>query len=60
MKIVCETSGEIDSERIEEYVAAGGYQALNKALTEMTPADVVKEISDSGLRGAAAPATRPA
>ena len=51
MKVVCETSGVIDSERIEEYVAAGGYQALNKALTEMTPADVVKEVGDSGLRG---------
>ncbi len=51
MKVVCETSGVIDSERIEEYVAVGGYQALNKALTEMTPADVVKEIERSGLRG---------
>ena len=28
MKIVCETSGKIDPERIEEYIAAGGYQAL--------------------------------
>jgi bidirectional [NiFe] hydrogenase diaphorase subunit len=51
VKVVCETSGQIDSERIEEYVATGGYQALNRALTEMRPADVIKEISDSGLRG---------
>jgi bidirectional [NiFe] hydrogenase diaphorase subunit len=51
LKIVCETSGRIDSERIEEYIATGGYQGLNRALTEMTPADVVKIISDSGLRG---------
>ncbi len=51
MKIVCETSGKIDSERTEEYIATGGYQALAKALTEMAPADVVKTVSDSGLRG---------
>jgi bidirectional [NiFe] hydrogenase diaphorase subunit len=51
MKIVCETSGKIDSERVEEYVATGGYQALAKALTEMTPAEVVQEITRSGLRG---------
>ena len=51
MKIVCETSGKIDSDRVEEYIATGGYQALAKALTEMAPADVVKTVSDSGLRG---------
>ncbi len=51
LKIVCETSGTIDSERIEEYIATGGYQALNKAVTEMAPLDVVKVISESGLRG---------
>ncbi len=41
----------IDPERIEEYIALGGYQSLYHALHEMTPAAVVKEISDSGLRG---------
>jgi bidirectional [NiFe] hydrogenase diaphorase subunit len=51
MKVVCENSGRIDAERIEEYVAAGGYQALNRAVTEMTPAEVVREITESGLRG---------
>ncbi len=51
LKIVCETSGEIDSERIEEYLALGGYRALHMALTEMTPAEVVQTISQSGLRG---------
>jgi bidirectional [NiFe] hydrogenase diaphorase subunit len=51
LKIVCETSGRIDSERIEEYVAEGGYRALNMALTEMTPAEVVQAITKSGLRG---------
>jgi bidirectional [NiFe] hydrogenase diaphorase subunit len=50
-KIVCETSGRIDSECVEEYVALDGYRALHQALTEMTPAEVVQTIADSGLRG---------
>jgi bidirectional [NiFe] hydrogenase diaphorase subunit len=50
-RIVLEHAGEIDPERIEEYIAVGGYQALAKALYEMTPAGVVDEISRSGLRG---------
>ncbi len=50
-KIVCETSGKIDSERIEEYIAAGGYQALLHVVTDMAPSDVVKAITASGLRG---------
>lgn len=50
-KIVCESSGVIDSERIEEYLAVAGYQALHKTLTEMTPAEVVAAVSASGLRG---------
>src|SRR5262249_35655359 len=50
-KIVCETSGLIDSGSVEEYVAEGGYQALHRALTEMTPGEVVAEITKSGLRG---------
>ena len=51
MKIVCEMSGKIDPERIEEYIAVWGYRSLHHALTEMTPADVVQEITRSGLRG---------
>ncbi len=51
LKIVRETSGKIDPERVEEYVAEGGYRALHQALTEMTPADVVQTITRSGLRG---------
>lgn len=50
-KIVLENSGYIDPERIEEYVAAGGYHALLKAVTEMTPNDVTDEVLRSGLRG---------
>jgi bidirectional [NiFe] hydrogenase diaphorase subunit len=51
MRIVRKNSGKIDPDRIEEYIAAGGYQSLYKALYEMTPAQVVEEISKSGLRG---------
>lgn len=50
-KIVLENSGRIDPERIEEYIAAGGYSALLTAVTEMTPNDVVDEVLRSGLRG---------
>ncbi len=50
-KIVLEYSGKLDPERIEPYVAAGGYDALLKVLTEMTPQQVVEQITRSGLRG---------
>jgi bidirectional [NiFe] hydrogenase diaphorase subunit len=50
-KIVLENSGVIDPERIEEYIAASGYQALINVLTEMTPAEVIAEVVKSGLRG---------
>ena len=50
-KIVLENSGTVDPERIEEYVGASGYGALMRVLTEMTPAEVVREVVTSGLRG---------
>jgi len=50
-KIVLENSGNIDPERIEDYIAAGGYSALMKVLGEMTPMQVIEEITRSGLRG---------
>jgi len=50
-KIVLENAGRIDPERIEDYIANGGYAGLTKALTEMSPGDVLNEISKSGLRG---------
>ncbi len=50
-KIVLENSGVIDPERIEEYIAAQGYQALMQALTEMTPIQVIEQVTKSGLRG---------
>jgi len=40
-KIVLENSGRIDPERIESCVAEGAYEALQKAVTEMTPLDVI-------------------
>ncbi len=50
-RIVLRNCGVIDPENIEEYIAMDGYAALGKVLTEMTPDDVIKVISDSGLRG---------
>jgi bidirectional [NiFe] hydrogenase diaphorase subunit len=50
-KVVLANAGRIDSERLTDYVAAGGYQALQRALAEMTPQQVLQEISLSGLRG---------
>jgi len=50
-KIVLENSGEIDPERIEDYIAANGYQGLMKVLTDMTPLEVIEEVTKSGLRG---------
>ncbi len=50
-KVVLEYSGNLDPNRIDDYIAAGGYSALNRALTEMTPANVVDELMRSGLRG---------
>jgi bidirectional [NiFe] hydrogenase diaphorase subunit len=51
VKIVLENSGRIDPERIEAYIAEGGYAALYKALRDMTPEAVIGEITRSGLRG---------
>ncbi len=51
LKIALENSGKIDPERIEEYIAAGGYTGLLTAVSEMTPGEVIDEIVTSGLRG---------
>ncbi len=48
---VLRNCGSIDPSRIEDYVAAGGYDALRKALSDMSPAEVVAEVTRSGLRG---------
>jgi bidirectional [NiFe] hydrogenase diaphorase subunit len=49
--VVLENSGHIDPERIDDYIARDGYKALLMALTEMTPNDVLQQITESGLRG---------
>lgn len=50
-KIALENLGLIDPESIDEYIARDGYSALMKAITEMTPSEVIDEIIASGLRG---------
>ncbi len=49
--IVLKNRGLIDPEKIDEYIARDGYKALAKALTQMTPEGIIKELKDSGLRG---------
>lgn len=48
---VLKNCGHIDAEHIEEYLSVGGYEALEKALFEMKPEDVIREITESNLRG---------
>ena len=50
-RVVLENCGSTDAEDIDEYIARDGYTAFEKALFEMTDAEICKEISDSGLRG---------
>lgn len=50
-KVVLKMAGHLDPENIQEYIAAGGYLALEKVLKTMTPEQVVEEIKKSGLRG---------
>ena len=50
-RIVLRNCGVIDPDSIDEYIAMDGYAALGKVLTEMTPEDVIKLVTDSGLRG---------
>ena len=50
-RIVLENCGKINAESIDEYIAVGGFSALAKAVTEMTPQEVIDEVARSGLRG---------
>ncbi len=50
-RVALEHCGHINAESIEEYIAAGGYSALEKCLFDMTSEDIVNEISEAGLRG---------
>ena len=51
VKISLRNCGFINPERIEEYIARGGYRALWQAVTAMTPEEVIAQVKASGLRG---------
>lgn len=50
-RLVLRNCGHINPEKIDQYIERNGYRALNKALTQMTPEEVIEEIKKSGLRG---------
>ncbi|NLC88149.1 MAG: NADH-quinone oxidoreductase subunit NuoF [Clostridiaceae bacterium] len=50
-RIALKNCGVIDPENIDEYIAFDGYKALEKVLLEMSPDEVIKEVTSSGLRG---------
>ena len=50
-RLVLRNCGVIDPERIEDYIALGGYKALEKAIFELGPDKVIEEVKNSGLRG---------
>jgi len=50
-RIALDNCGKIDPENIDEYIAFDGYKALEKCLMELSEDEVIKIISDSGLRG---------
>ncbi|HEY4753657.1 MAG TPA: hypothetical protein VIH37_10240, partial [Candidatus Limnocylindrales bacterium] len=51
VRVVTENFGEIDPESLDDYVARGGYEALQKVLSELTSTEVREVITKSGLRG---------
>jgi len=50
-RVVLENSGEIDPERIEDYIANEGYEALFHVITKLKPLGVIEQVTKSGLRG---------
>ncbi|MFP4468210.1 MAG: NADH-ubiquinone oxidoreductase-F iron-sulfur binding region domain-containing protein [Bacteroidales bacterium] len=51
IRIALRNCGLIDPENIDEYLAADGYEAMGRVMTEMTPEEAIQEMIDSGLRG---------
>jgi NADH-quinone oxidoreductase subunit F len=51
IRIALRNCGVIDPEKMDEYIARGGYEALSKALSSMTREQVIEEVKRSGLRG---------
>jgi NADH-quinone oxidoreductase subunit F len=50
-RIILRNCGHINPERIEDYIAVGGYESLRKVLLKMTPQQVIDEVKKAGLRG---------
>jgi bidirectional [NiFe] hydrogenase diaphorase subunit len=50
-RLILANSGRADPERVADYIALGGYQSLLRAVTEMTPEQIIAEVRKSGLRG---------
>lgn len=51
VRVALRNCGRIDPEKVEDYIAQGGYQAVQKVLQSMSPEEVIQEIKTSGLRG---------
>jgi NADH:ubiquinone oxidoreductase subunit F (NADH-binding)/(2Fe-2S) ferredoxin/NAD-dependent dihydropyrimidine dehydrogenase PreA subunit len=50
-RIILRNCGHINPEDIDDYISVGGYKALEKAITQMTPEGVIEEVKKAGLRG---------
>ncbi|MDI6631028.1 MAG: NADH-ubiquinone oxidoreductase-F iron-sulfur binding region domain-containing protein [Thermoanaerobacteraceae bacterium] len=50
-RVILRNCGNIDPEDVDDYLAAGGYRALTRALKEMTREEIIEEVKRSGLRG---------
>ena len=50
-RLLMSANGHVDPKSITDYIAMGGYSSMAKALTDMKPAGIIKEVTDAGLRG---------
>jgi NADH:ubiquinone oxidoreductase subunit F (NADH-binding)/(2Fe-2S) ferredoxin/Pyruvate/2-oxoacid:ferredoxin oxidoreductase delta subunit len=50
-RVIFGNNGAIDPTSIEDYIAVGGYQALERALFDMAPEEIIDQVKRSGLRG---------
>ena len=50
-RIALENCGKYDAESLEEYLVSGGFEAFKKAISSMTPEEIIEEVDKSGLRG---------
>lgn len=50
-RLLLDNNAKSDPRKIEDYIALGGYSALSKTLSELTPAQVIEEVKQSNLRG---------